>query len=375
MRARSVALLLLALGCGLVASIGITQVIGSRNAESTGPTGDTVPIFLVMEDVARGEPLTAQVLRLEPWPKDKVPAGALSRAEDVEGRRTRAPIYAGEPVVENRLYPKGSGEAGYTMMIPKGFRAIAVKVNRDSGSGLILPGDRVDLLMHLRRDPNRGILQETTRTILQDVKVFAVNDVVETEEEGEKTITAQTISLLLTPKNAQDVVQAEKLGTIRLIMRSPEDDEITVVADSTPAELLDIAEVGGREEEEPVPPIEEPSAGEGGFLEFLNQLRAGGELSAGGASEPTAGTTHRMQIVSGSNFRNVILQKDTPDSDTTEGPQRWQLIDQMLPSDRPSPDVVPMPAPMPPPDEPLPPDEEAAEDGGPWQEGPEEESD
>ena len=48
MRPKSLALLLLALGCGLVASIGITEVMAKRNAEPTGPTGDTQSIFVAM---------------------------------------------------------------------------------------------------------------------------------------------------------------------------------------------------------------------------------------------------------------------------------------------------------------------------------------
>ena len=41
MRAKSIALLVLALGCGLVASLGITQVMAKRGDESTTATGET----------------------------------------------------------------------------------------------------------------------------------------------------------------------------------------------------------------------------------------------------------------------------------------------------------------------------------------------
>ena len=41
MRPKSLALLLLALGCGLVASIGITEVMARRNAEPGGVAGET----------------------------------------------------------------------------------------------------------------------------------------------------------------------------------------------------------------------------------------------------------------------------------------------------------------------------------------------
>ena len=90
MRPKSIALLLLALGCGLVASIGITEVMAKRNADSSAGTGETQPIFVAMTDIGLGDQLTSQVLKLEQWPKDKVPQGSISRIEDVEGRRTPA---------------------------------------------------------------------------------------------------------------------------------------------------------------------------------------------------------------------------------------------------------------------------------------------
>jgi len=51
MRAKSFALLILALGCGLVASIGITQVISKKDPGPVVPSEDEVTIFIAGEDV------------------------------------------------------------------------------------------------------------------------------------------------------------------------------------------------------------------------------------------------------------------------------------------------------------------------------------
>jgi len=103
MRAKSLALLVLALGCGLVASIGITQVMSNKE-DPVAPAEDEQTVFVTKED-----PLTADVLRLENWPVDKVPEGALTRIEDIEGRLTKMPLVAGLPVVESNLFAKGEG--------------------------------------------------------------------------------------------------------------------------------------------------------------------------------------------------------------------------------------------------------------------------
>ena len=89
MRAKSLLLLFLALGCGLVASIGITQVIGNRNSDQIPASGKMTTIFVALEDLPMGDMVTAESLKLEEWPSDKIPPGALTNMEDVEGRRPK----------------------------------------------------------------------------------------------------------------------------------------------------------------------------------------------------------------------------------------------------------------------------------------------
>jgi pilus assembly protein CpaB len=277
MRPKSLALLLLALGCGLVASIGAMQVISRRNAESTVATGDTQPIYVALTDVGLGDLLTAQVLKLEDWPKGKIPAGAIARIEDVEGRRARTKLYAGEPILEHRLLGKGASEQGATALIPKGYRVVPVKVDLVSGgSSLIVPGDRVDVMVHLVKDPGRDIQETVTRTILQDIKVFAVDNIVDLEKEKDpsKSISAKTICLLVTPEQAGKVMLASQLGTVNLVMRSPEDDQQGPNVQVRPSELFGAVVKSERRKETLLAPSD-PSLNEkaNGVLDFLNSMR------------------------------------------------------------------------------------------------------
>ncbi len=206
-----------------------------------------------MTDIGMGDLLASQMLKLEQWPKDKIPPGAISRIEDIEGRRTRTRLYAGEPILENKLLGKGASQQGATALIPKGYRVVPVKVDLVSGgSSLILPGDRVDVMVHLVRDPSRDIPETVTRTILQDIKVFAVNDVLDLEKEkdGGKSIVAKTISLLVTPEQAAKVMLASQMGIVNLVMRSPEDDQPSANVQATPNELFGTATKSNREKEE-----------------------------------------------------------------------------------------------------------------------------
>ena len=107
------------------------------------------------------------------------------------------------------------------------MRVVVVKVDDVSGSGLILPGDRVDVLVHLQDrtgDMPQPTAERSTRTFLHNVKVFAVNNVYSRESNGETVITAKTISLLVTPQQAELVTMASEMGRIRLVMRSADDE-------------------------------------------------------------------------------------------------------------------------------------------------------
>jgi pilus assembly protein CpaB len=226
MRARSVLLLVVALGCGLVASIGITQVMARRAAVL--PAKDAAAIFVAQEDIPMGDPISPQLLQLEDWPKDKIPPSALSKIEDVENRRPKSIIFKGSPILDNQLWPKGNNAGGAQPYIPKGYRVVAVKVDDVSALGGILrPGDRVDVLVYVQSDPAHGIRRTEARTFLQDVKVFGINEVFEPDSAGgdKKLSSARTVELLLTPKQAQAATLASEMGKIRLSLRSLEVDE------------------------------------------------------------------------------------------------------------------------------------------------------
>ena len=87
MRGKSLALLILALGCGLVASLGITQVLARRGEQA--PPAETLPVYVAKADIPSGMLAGDDVVKVEQWPKEHVPAGALSKKEDIQARRAR----------------------------------------------------------------------------------------------------------------------------------------------------------------------------------------------------------------------------------------------------------------------------------------------
>ncbi|MBI3469273.1 MAG: Flp pilus assembly protein CpaB [Planctomycetes bacterium] len=225
MRAKSMILLALSLGCGLVAALGINQVLAGRKTTVVA-SQDTQPIFVAAKDIGIGDPVNLQMVKLEPWPKDKVPNGALSKTQDIEGRRPKQKIYAGEPVLEAKLLAKGDAGTGATDLIPIGYRVVPVRTDSMTSADLIRPGDRVDLLVHLT-EGRGGVGKTMTVTFLRFIKVFAIDQQYTPTDAGDATAAAtKTVSLLVKPQQAELVTLAQSLGKINLVMRSPKDSDI-----------------------------------------------------------------------------------------------------------------------------------------------------
>ncbi|MDA1054047.1 MAG: Flp pilus assembly protein CpaB [Planctomycetota bacterium] len=219
MRAKSLVLFVIAVGCGLAASIGVSQYM--ENAGGRGGQAEMAKILVAMADINIGEKLDAQTVKLEEWPKDRVPEGAVYELTEVEGKYPRTRMYAGEPILQAKLM---SNKNSIPQTIPKGFRVVSIKASvENAGGGLIQPGDRVDVLVLLRKSAE--VPETGTRTILKDVNVFSVDGATErTVDDDGHARTLSTVSLLLKPRQAESAMLASELGRLFLTLRRPDDD-------------------------------------------------------------------------------------------------------------------------------------------------------
>ena len=263
MRPKSMILIVIALGCGLVASIGISQVIEKRS--QTGGTAKTGQVFVTLVDVPIRETLTAQMVKLEDWPLDKIPEGAVTRLEDITGMKPMQPLYEGEVILNRKIVDPKSALAAPSEKIRDGYRVFPVKVTEDSiASGLVLPGDRVDVLVYLSRD----VVSPVTKTILTDVTVFAVNEHIERRNDGEQnTIAAKTVSLLVKPKQVERLMLAKEMGKLSLSLRGANDETNNETGDGASVHELNLVEDAALEK---ATPSTGRGLGSNLFLDYLN---------------------------------------------------------------------------------------------------------
>ncbi|QKC99248.1 Flp pilus assembly protein CpaB [Mesorhizobium sp. NZP2298] len=185
----------------------------------SGPQAPAVPlqdVLVLSGDVAMGNALQNNI-SWQSWPADGVNANFITKAtapdalDKLKGSIARVPMYAGEPVRRSKLI--GEGQSFMSSILPSGMRAVATAISADtSAGGFILPNDFVDVIMTRRADANSGSTGFNTETILKNIRVLAIDQTIQEDEEGKKTRVGQTATLELTPKQAEIITVAQQMA-------------------------------------------------------------------------------------------------------------------------------------------------------------------
>ena len=151
----------------------------------------------------------------------KTPGGTFAAPADVAGRVALMPIAENQPVLASLLADPNAG-AGLQALLPDGTRAITVQVDEVSGvGGLLVPGCRVDLLTSLHSAGPDSLI---TRTLVQDVKVIAVGQSLAAPSADGGI--PRSVTMVVTPLQAEMIELASNVGRPRLILRSGADHNI-----------------------------------------------------------------------------------------------------------------------------------------------------
>lgn len=172
--------------------------------------------------IAKGDLTTMQIA-------GSVPKGAILKPEDAVGRGVVSDIYQGEPILDNRLAPVGSG-GGLAATIPAGMRACAVRVDDVVGiSGFATPGMRVDVLISGNPPGDQNAAATTgpkVKTLLQNIQVLSAGTDIQKDAQG-KPKPVQVVNLMVTPDQAEILSLATAEEKIQLVLRNPLDTQIS----------------------------------------------------------------------------------------------------------------------------------------------------
>jgi pilus assembly protein CpaB len=219
-----------AVGFGALAVVGARNHIGERLEQEKArlqPRQELVDVVVAKRDLRRGETIGPDTMAVRPLPADWAPSAALTpaRFEAAAGARLLVPMRAGEPLLPTAFASPDS--SGISARVRPGIRAMTIAVDEvNSLSGMLQPGDRIDLLLSVRPVPVGGVVQpEITRTVMQDVAVLATGrqSRVAAQDEAVLPRPYTSITVEVDPEQAQKLVVAQRSGKLTAVLRNPDD--------------------------------------------------------------------------------------------------------------------------------------------------------
>ena len=196
------------------------------------------PVFVVKRQVAYGEELTKEDVRIVNWPENAIPEGAFQTAIDLfpesgELRTVLRVMEKDEAILSPKVTAPGE-DAGVSSRLAKGMRAFALRVDVSSGvSGFLRPGDQVDVYW---TGQTQG--REVTKLIQTRIRLLAVDQIADGDRSA-PTI-ARTVTVAASPAVVGALALAQTTGRLALSLVGAGDDLEVAAVEVDQNQLLGI---------------------------------------------------------------------------------------------------------------------------------------
>ena len=221
-----------ALGFGALAVVGIRDHVAERVAlerERLAPRQPVAQVVVARQDLPAGSVVGPETVALRELPLDGLPSSAVRPEgfDAVAGARLAVALRSGEPLIASALSMTDPG--AFASQVRSGVRALTVAVDEVNAlSGMLQPGDRIDLLLSARPParPGQDAAPDVTVPLMQDVPVLATGrqyrPAGEPAAEGAAR-TYTTITVQVDPTQAQKLIVAQRAGRLTALLRNPDD--------------------------------------------------------------------------------------------------------------------------------------------------------
>ncbi len=218
--------LILAIGVAFLTRFFLTSKEKSAPVVQQAQPVGLAKILIAEKDLHVGDKIKAGDLNWVEWPEKALNSNYIKEGTvkdiDLIGAIVRGHIEKGEPVTSTNLVKPGDKGILAAILSP-GKRAVSIDVTAQSASsGLIAPGDYVDVILSKSVSPPGGTTQYgESKTIASNVKVLAID--IEMSDAHEKPKNAPRVATLeVTPAQAGIISAAVKEGTLNLSLHSLE---------------------------------------------------------------------------------------------------------------------------------------------------------
>jgi len=234
---RNLIFVVVAVVLGIIASFLAVNYVEKQVAART-PVDNTKTVTVVVPShpLKKGDIIKADDVAARPVPVDFIPADAIHPAEFPAyiGQQLRADVAEGAPfsasavdlVTDHFSNIINPGDVAYTIQVD----------DTNSISGLMVPGDHVDILLMVTEEQKVRLMP-----LQSNVTVLATGKHARGVQEGEQSSASfSNVTLELAPSDAQRVAVAVKSGDLRLILRKAGNNEPFNLQSLSKADLLKV---------------------------------------------------------------------------------------------------------------------------------------
>ena len=279
--------IVLAVGAGFLTLNYLSSLQRQTNANSAPQS-----VIVAAQDIPARVTITPQMLARVQRPASAVDPNTISDPRQAVGALTLITIPAGSSITSAMVgHPS---DVGLPVRLTPGMRAVSVQIDKVKGvSGLIEPGDYVDVIAD---PPKASAVPPPASAILRGVRVLAIGESLENtsatpspQEENSSTVTLE-----VTPKQADLLVMADLNTTLRLALRSPKEP-----LNSEPVEALHFPGPVGPVDTSAPPANDSPVQA---MAMALKAVSSPNKAPGGAAADPPAVHSSGVTIIDGDHY-------------------------------------------------------------------------
>ena len=207
-------IILFAIACGLVAA-GTVYIYLGRAIAPKPVSAETVRVVVAKSAISPRTKITQDLVYVREISEEAAHPKAVRDIDSVIGMTAKYEILEGEQIVMDRLYREDE-RIGLVSSVPSHMRAVTVPVDEVVGvAGFVKPGDKVDIIVTASGVGQTG---DVAFTVLEDIEVLAVAQETEDKSQGKAKVST-SVTLAVTPSQAERLALAEEIGKLRLALR------------------------------------------------------------------------------------------------------------------------------------------------------------
>ena len=218
MKQKNMMLMVVAIGCGLVAAFLTARLSG-------GSKEDTVEVMVAKKELPVGTILDEKELEnmigTMKLPKSSVTPDTITNIEELRGKRLNRTLKEKNP------FTQGDVALDSGIKLPEGMSKYSVKTDIVKlASGFAQAGDKVDVIL-TESQPNG---KAKSGIILRDMLVLSVDRMARRPDGSEAVTQVNSVSLAVTPPQSLILSNAERRGDVKFLLRDPKNPDKNDIA-------------------------------------------------------------------------------------------------------------------------------------------------